>query len=169
MKSTIKEMLPAEVYRPRTYPPPGRQWPQWGDRQLDTAFASLSEEAHANLAGKREEMRDIHKERLEKQGLVTYKRPGAAEAARLPTPPPSAPPSPPIPPASQYYNMDADTEMQTEQASSEQGAQTERKKLAYQRGVAVNDAPVKKQLVYISGMWCHIWPLSVNNWYINEA
>ena len=68
-------MLPAEVYRPRSYPPPGTAWPQWGDRQLDQAFSSLTEQAHSNLAAKHAAMRDIHKERLEKQGLVSYSRP----------------------------------------------------------------------------------------------
>ena len=68
-------MLPAEVYRPRTFPPPGKSWPQWGDRQLDQAFSSLTEQAHSNLAAKHASMRDIYKERLEKQGLVSYGRP----------------------------------------------------------------------------------------------
>ena len=76
-------MLPADVYRPRTYPPPGWQWPRFGDKQLDRVFASLTEEMHSNLASKHAAMRDIHKGRLEKQGLVPYNQP-----------PPPPPPSP---------------------------------------------------------------------------
>ena len=62
-------MLPATVYRPRKYPP-GPKWPQWGDPQLDKAFASLSEEAHRHMVHKHDDMRNFHKERLEKQGLT---------------------------------------------------------------------------------------------------
>ena len=62
-------MLPATVYRPGKYPP-SQKWPQWGDPQLDKAFASLSEEAHAHMLHKHEDMRKFHKARLEKQGLT---------------------------------------------------------------------------------------------------
>ena len=62
-------MLPPPRYRPGTYPP-GPKWPQWGDPQLDKAFVGLSEEAHAHLLHKSDDMREIHKQRLEKQGLT---------------------------------------------------------------------------------------------------
>ena len=66
-------MLPVDVYRPRTYPPPGKHWIPWGDRQLDKAFASLSEEAHANLTRKNEHMRKLHEDRAAKLGLMSVK------------------------------------------------------------------------------------------------
>lgn len=127
-------MLPAEVYIPRSYPPVGRHWPGWGDRQLDTAFANLSEEAHANLLQKREDMRQVHETRLEKQGLAPYK-------TSYPQPPPPPPPSPDVP----HYNMDAPEAKRT---TAEQDTQTEQKQLVYQRGVVTEMAPERKQLVY---------------------
>ena len=71
-------MLPYEVYRPRSYPPPGRHWIGWGDPQLDRAFKGISEEARANLEQKKDAMRQMHKDRLEKQGLTPI---------QVPTPP----------------------------------------------------------------------------------
>ena len=123
-------MLPADVYKPRTYPPPGPQWPRFGDKQLDVAFASLTEEMHSNLAQKQSHVNQLHKERLEKLG---YNRP----------PPPAPPPTP----TTENYNLDV-PETQTAQETSGQGVQTERKPLVYQRGVVVSEAPASKNLVY---------------------
>ena len=65
-------MLPRQQYRPVGYPPPGTQWPQFGDRKLDKAFASLSAEAHAHLVRKRAAMAALHRERLQAKGFQHY-------------------------------------------------------------------------------------------------
>lgn len=86
-------MLPATPYREQSYPPAGRQWPQFGDPKLDQAFASLTQEMRANLAEKRDGMHQIHMERLRHMNL----------AAPAPASPPLAPQTPPTRGPTHYY------------------------------------------------------------------
>ena len=74
-------MLPADQYRPGNYPP-GPNWPSFGDPYLQRAFRGISAEANVNLQDKHERMRQLHKDRLDKQGFSSI-------------PPPWQPPDPP--------------------------------------------------------------------------
>jgi len=74
-------MQPVFPYRPQSYPPRGRMWPQFGDEVLEDTL-SFSQGAQQSLNKKREVMRDFHNENLEHHGLA-----------------PRGPPPPPPPPA----------------------------------------------------------------------
>ena len=78
-------MLPADQYRPGRYPP-GQNWPSFGDPYLQRAFKGLSAEANANLVEKHERMRQLHKDRLDKQGFTSIPPPWQPppDAPRLP-------------------------------------------------------------------------------------
>ena len=67
-------MLPAELYRPGRYPP-GPNWPSFGDPYLQRAFRGLSAEANVTLQDKHERMRQLHKDRLDKQGFSSIPPP----------------------------------------------------------------------------------------------
>ena len=58
-------MLPVPVYNPGGYPPPGKQFVQFGDDVL----ANTLQEAHDKIAAKRDRMVHFHHERLQKHGL----------------------------------------------------------------------------------------------------
>ena len=58
-------MLPAPVYTAETYPPPGKQFVQFGD----DVPANTLQEAHDKIAAKRNRMVSFHQERLQKHGL----------------------------------------------------------------------------------------------------
>ena len=58
-------MLPVPVYDPGNYPPPGKQFVQFGDDVL----ANTRPEAHDKIAAKRTRMMPFHQERLQKHGL----------------------------------------------------------------------------------------------------
>ena len=58
-------MLPTPVYSPGTYPPPGKQFVQFGDDVL----ANTLTEAHGKIAARRDRMMPFHQERLQKHGL----------------------------------------------------------------------------------------------------
>ena len=73
-KSFLKEMLPADKYRPGSYPP-GPNWPSFGDPYLQRAFRGLSAEANVTLQDKHERMRQLHKDRLDKQGFSSIPPP----------------------------------------------------------------------------------------------
>ena len=80
-------MLPPDQYRKWTYPPPGRQWLQFGDKQLDEAIKSISQEAHDEMTARREPMRQVHVKYLERNNYFPMTRP----AQQPPSPPPSSP------------------------------------------------------------------------------
>jgi len=65
-------MLPPDQYRKWTYPPPGRQWVQLGDKQLDAALKSISQEAHEVMQTKREGMKEVHTSYLERNNYIPY-------------------------------------------------------------------------------------------------
>ena len=58
-------MIPVPVYDPGNYPPPGKQFVQFGDDVL----ANTLQEAHDKIAAKRTRMMPFHQERLQKHGL----------------------------------------------------------------------------------------------------
>ncbi len=58
-------MLPVPVYDPGNYPPPGKQFVQFGDDVL----ANTLTEAHGKIEAKRSRMTPFHQERLQKHGL----------------------------------------------------------------------------------------------------
>ena len=59
-------MLPVPVYDPGNYPPPGKQFVQFGDDVL----ANTLQEAHDKIAAKRNRMLPFHQERIQKHGLI---------------------------------------------------------------------------------------------------
>ena len=62
-------MQPLLPYRPESYPPRGRIWPQFGDEVLEDTL-SLSEGVRQNLQRKRDGMSDYHKQNMEYHGLA---------------------------------------------------------------------------------------------------
>ena len=62
-------MQPVFPYRPESYPPRGRIWPQWGDDVLGETL-SLSDGAKQSLNRKKEAMSDFHMENLQHHGLA---------------------------------------------------------------------------------------------------
>ena len=68
-------MLKRDIYRPYTYPPPGDKWIPWGDKQLDLAFAGATKNMSADKQReqRQEELRKMHRDRLDKMGLTTIK------------------------------------------------------------------------------------------------
>ena len=58
-------MLPVPVYDPGNYPPPGKQFVEFGDDVL----ANTLQEAHDKIAAKRTRMVPFYQERLQKHGL----------------------------------------------------------------------------------------------------
>jgi hypothetical protein len=79
-------MLPPEQYRKWTYPPPGRGWLQFGDKELNKAIDSISKEAHDAMTVRRDSMREVHDKYLERNNYFSVK---AQHKAFPPAPPPS--------------------------------------------------------------------------------
>ena len=52
-----------------TYAPTGSAWIQFGDKQLDRAMSSLSHDMQKTLHQRKEQMKPLHQERLQKMGL----------------------------------------------------------------------------------------------------
>jgi hypothetical protein len=67
-------MQPVFAYRPESYPPRGKIWPQFGDDVLEETL-SISEGARQNLNKKKEPMSDFHKENLQHHGLAPREPP----------------------------------------------------------------------------------------------
>jgi hypothetical protein len=102
-------MLAADVYRyGQKYPPTGSAWMQFGDNELDRAMSSLSHDIQKALHQRKEVMKPLHQERLQKMGLAPMaieprtqfysiadqpplEEPQEAMEAALETPAPSAP------------------------------------------------------------------------------
>jgi hypothetical protein len=82
-------MQPVFPYRPESYPPKGRIWPQFGDDVLEETL-SMSEGARQSLNKKKEQMGDWHKENLQHHGL-SPKPEDVPTPAGGPPPPPDAP------------------------------------------------------------------------------
>ena len=59
-------MLPVPVYNPGGYPPPGKQFVQFGDDVL----ADTLQAAHDKMEAKRNRMLPFHHERLQRHGLI---------------------------------------------------------------------------------------------------
>ena len=95
-------MLPPDQYRKWTYPPPGRQWLQFGDKQLNQAIDSISKEAHDAMTARREGMRQVHVDYLERNNYF----PVAAPQRTLPPSPPPLLPPPPPPPVERFSIAD---------------------------------------------------------------
>ena len=47
-------------YHPGTYPPPGPMWPRFGDKHLDHAMRTLTQDAHKLLMEKHLDMQQLH-------------------------------------------------------------------------------------------------------------
>jgi len=144
-------MLPPSVYRPGKYPP-SQKFAQWGDPQLDKAFASLSEEAHARMLHKHEDMRNFHKSRLEKQGLTQV------EYYSMNTQTEDEPTFSGQATQTDYQTMEQGT--QAASSSMEQGTQTQRKQLVYQHGVGAFSMPAPRQFSYQRGTSVSIAPVT---------
>ena len=93
-------MQPVFPYRPESYPPRGRIWPQFGDDVLEETL-SMSEGARQSLNRKKQDMTDWHKDNLVHHGLA-HPRPPMEEVAwpdELYDRPPSEPARAPQEPA----------------------------------------------------------------------
>ena len=64
-------MLATDVYRyGQRYPPTGSAWMQFGDKELDRAMSSLSHDIQKALHQRKDAMKPLHQERLQKMGLA---------------------------------------------------------------------------------------------------
>ena len=57
------------------YPPTGAAWMQFGDKELDTAMSAISHDIQKALHQKKEAMRPLHEEKLQKMGLTPMQQP----------------------------------------------------------------------------------------------
>ena len=69
-------MLSADIYRyGMKYPPTGAVWMQFGDKELDRAMSAISHDFQKAVHQKKEAMRPLHEEKLQKLGLTPMHRP----------------------------------------------------------------------------------------------
>jgi len=69
-------MLSADIYRyGMKYPPTGSAWMQFGDKELDRAMSAISQDIQRALHQKKEAMRPMHEEKLQKLGHTPVHQP----------------------------------------------------------------------------------------------
>ena len=129
-------MLAIPPYRSQSYPPRSPQWVRFGDDALQEVM-SVTDEAHFNLARKRDTWQPFHQERLQYHGLAPKGDSGT-----------------------QTTGIDsAHSAAQTEGVDVANGsAQTERRPLVYQRDVAARLEPSSKTLTYQRDVSANILP-----------